>query len=387
MGFEIIKGENVEVKSVVVLLYGEPCLGKSSLALSSSKPILFDFDGGIQRCEFRSRKKCVRVTNWNIITDMYPTLEKKLQDYDTIVIDTVDSCLSQIKMSIMSDKKNYKIAKDNRAVYGKMKDEFETFLYLLLSYEKNVIFLAHETQIDKVGSEKIVPDITGKSRGLIVKRADFLGYMRMLNGERTIDFNPGDFFEAKCTGEFPLIVLPNFKKDFVAMDTFFANQLTRMKNSLLMITEDQNAALEIVDKLNKDLSEAKTVDDYHKLMKDLASVKDSLKKQLWEKIKAHAEKAGFTFDKAVKKFTVMNTAPPPSDSPAPEPVKVDEPKPEPPVPASLQMKIEEPKPEPIDIKDVPGVNLLEPISNGVPADDEPSYDDETEPAVENFDFN
>ena len=34
--------------TIKALVYGQPGLGKSTLALSTPNPVLFDFDGGVQ---------------------------------------------------------------------------------------------------------------------------------------------------------------------------------------------------------------------------------------------------------------------------------------------------------------------------------------------------
>ena len=62
----------------------------------------------------------------------------------------------------------------------------------LLNTNKSIIFTAHEKE-EKVNDQIIKrPDIVGSSGKDIVKDLDFMGYMSINGGRRTIDLNPND---------------------------------------------------------------------------------------------------------------------------------------------------------------------------------------------------
>ena len=182
------------------LIYGQPGAGKTSVALSSPQPLLIDFDNGALRVEKQYRVPTLQITNYN---NLLQILEKDnlhyLNNYKTIVIDTLGKMIDS-----MSD---YLIEKDPKLKqfdgtlsmrgWGSIKKEFQKLLKNLLNTNKSIIFTAHEKE-EKVGDQIIKrPDIPGSSCKDIVKDLDFMGYMSINGGRRTIDLNPNEAFYAK----------------------------------------------------------------------------------------------------------------------------------------------------------------------------------------------
>ena len=50
--------------TIKALIYGQPGLGKSTLALSAPNPVLFDFDGGVQRVNGAFQCPTLPVMSW-----------------------------------------------------------------------------------------------------------------------------------------------------------------------------------------------------------------------------------------------------------------------------------------------------------------------------------
>ena len=156
---------------LIGLIYGQPGVGKTSVALSSPKPLLIDFDNGALRVEKQYRVATLQVKKYNDFLEILKNDNLHyLNDYETIVIDTL----------------------------GKMVDSMADYLLKnLLNTNKSIIFIAHEKE-EKVGDQIIKrPDIAGSSGKDIVKDLDFMGYMSINGGRRTIDLNPNDAFYAK----------------------------------------------------------------------------------------------------------------------------------------------------------------------------------------------
>ena len=63
--------------------------------------------------------------------------EKELEPYDTIVIDTAETCLEYIRIYI--ENQDYKLKSNPLRMYGKLKDEFFSFLNRIIKINKNVI--------------------------------------------------------------------------------------------------------------------------------------------------------------------------------------------------------------------------------------------------------
>ena len=50
MAFRIItEDEPLSLKGIVAVIYGEPGIGKTSLAFTAEKPLLEDYDDGVKR--------------------------------------------------------------------------------------------------------------------------------------------------------------------------------------------------------------------------------------------------------------------------------------------------------------------------------------------------
>jgi hypothetical protein len=80
--------EPIVTSNLIITLFGQPGIGKSTLAYSAPKPLLFDFDGGAQRA--KGRKDTVRVHSWADVADV---AQADIAPYDTIVLDTVGRAL------------------------------------------------------------------------------------------------------------------------------------------------------------------------------------------------------------------------------------------------------------------------------------------------------
>jgi hypothetical protein len=81
--------------------------------------------------------------------------------------------------------------------WGSIKGEFQRLLKLLEGKNKSVIFVSHEKEEkvdDKVNKRIDVSGSTGKD---VIKELDFVGYMSIQGGKRTIDLSPNDSFFTK----------------------------------------------------------------------------------------------------------------------------------------------------------------------------------------------
>ena len=89
----IIKAdEPVPQNPLKIVLYGEPGVGKTSLAFTSSNPVLFDHDKGIQRSV--GRKDSARFDTWEEVMELVDG--GALKDYDTLITDTGGSLLDKL---------------------------------------------------------------------------------------------------------------------------------------------------------------------------------------------------------------------------------------------------------------------------------------------------
>lgn len=187
------------------LIYGNPGIGKTTLALSTPNPVLFDFDGGVNRVHPAHQCATVQVSSWEEALAAMAEV-RTMPEIETIVIDTVGKMLAYIEEYIKrtQPKRTRSDGSLDLQGYGVRKQLFTQFNRDCALMGKNVIYVAHEVE-DKRGDDTIVrPDISGKLVAEIIKEMDLVGYMQYdaLKG-RSIQFDPCDKFYAKNTCNMP----------------------------------------------------------------------------------------------------------------------------------------------------------------------------------------
>ena len=193
----IKKKEEIELpKSIVGCLYGQPGIGKTTLALSAPKPLLLDTDNGIHRVQSEYRVDCVQVKSYE---DILEVLEEDLSDYETIVIDTLGE-LVNFMLKYFADKDKSLITRGgtyNIKIWGFIKQEFQNLKMKLQLLNKHLIFVSH-TKEDKDGETKNYRmDVAGSTSETVTKILDFLGFCEMLGKSRSVSFTPSARFYAK----------------------------------------------------------------------------------------------------------------------------------------------------------------------------------------------
>jgi len=179
------------------LIYGQPGVGKTSLALSAPKPLLIDFDNGLRRVAKQYQTDSVQVESYQDLLDILT--KEDISIYETIVIDTLGKMIDRIGdwLAISNPKVKQADGQLSMKGWGNVKGEFQRLLKLLEGKNKSAIFIAHEKE-EKVGDDVIKrPDVAGSSGKDIVKELDFMGYMSIKNGKRTIDLAPNEAYYAK----------------------------------------------------------------------------------------------------------------------------------------------------------------------------------------------
>lgn len=158
----IKKPNELTVKNALsALIYGQPGMGKTTLALSSPQPLLLDFDGGVHRVNAAHRVDTVQISKWEEVDEVLTSGE--IAEYKTIVIDTAGKMLSFMDKYIMKNNPKMKKADGTLSLqgYGVRKNMFINFVNQVTLMGKSVIFVAHERE-EKNGEDKqIRPEIGG----------------------------------------------------------------------------------------------------------------------------------------------------------------------------------------------------------------------------------
>jgi len=287
---KIIKAnEPLTVTSLKVLVYGEPGVGKTSVASTAEAPILLDFDKGAYRTPYRS--DVMEVSNFLEIF----SISEHLKNYKTIVIDTVDTFLDFIGSHILQD--DPRLAKNKLQFYGRLKDEFTNVMKVFSAQNKDIIMISHLKEKEEGDLRIKRPAITGGSYDKVLQVADLVGFMYMANTNRVINFNPTDTSVGKNSANLDLVTVPNLNNNA----TFFKELLQKVKQSLNIAIQNEKKAVDIV-KEYKSIIEDADLEVLNSLLSDLPTLNTATKKQVWELMKRRANELNLVFDNNVKLF-------------------------------------------------------------------------------------
>ena len=295
-----------ELKSNLILkglIYGQPGIGKTTLALSANNPLLIDFDKGLHRVAPAYRSDSLQVENYEQVLELLNSDE--IQNYDTIVIDTLGKLVDRI--ADYAAKLNPKIRQADGQMsqkgWGAIKSHFQNLIKLLDAKKKSAIFIAHETEEKDDEKTKKRPDCSGSARKDIVKELDFMGYMSMAGTKRVIDFSPSEGYYAKNSiGLEGSIEVSQIKgeNNFLIKNIFEASK-RRVKEQTELAGKFESIKIMIDQRLDE-LSSLNEVNDYYKngyqKLERIWSSFEYEQVKLQEKVKA----LGFEFNKKTKEF-------------------------------------------------------------------------------------
>ena len=289
----IIKKDDVTPeRPVIIVLYGQPGSGKTSLATTADKPLILDCDRGYDRAVQRVDTLCANT--WQEVLYSIPAFK----DYKTIVGDTAKSMLDDF-LSEYVCQKNYKLRTNTLKRYGQMGDEFKAFVGALRSNGSDLIVICHDKETSEGDVTKHSPDCTGQSKDLLLRIADQVGYISMINGKRHISFEPTDNYIGKNVAQIPLTEIPDAISPEFA--TFMADIIKKVKTSIQSKSEAQRKANELITKLRGELAKVEDDESAAKLLADCKELPQIMKQPFFNEINTALTAKGFVF--ADNKFT------------------------------------------------------------------------------------
>lgn len=242
------RSDSVEIGPLVFVLYGAPGVYKTSMAFTSNKPFLIDFDGGSQRSEFR--QTALEIDKWEDVKDIEVS---DLEGYDTLVIDTVGSMLDYLTVYILKTFPRFgSNGTLNQAGWGKLKQFFSLWVKQIKSFKKDLIFVAHAKEEKKVDDIVVRVDVPGGSKEILAQQADCIGYLYAQAKDIIIDFSPTDAFVGKNPGRLQPIKIPDFDND----KSFFARLINNVRETMSSATEEQIKMADKLEELGKKAEEA-----------------------------------------------------------------------------------------------------------------------------------
>lgn len=321
MALNIISGnEPIQINQVKILVYGQPGIGKSSVGFTSNSPLCLDFDRGAYRAE--NRKDIVSISSW---TEIEKITQDDLANYNTIMIDTLGKALKLLTIDII--RRDAKLGPGGILSirgYGVLKSRFMNWIELLMTFGKDIILIAHETE-DKDGDRRIVrPDITGGARNDIPTEMDLIGYYFKDGDNRILNFNLTDYSHGKNSAGLPPLIIPHPKDN----PDFMANLISDVKSKLGKSANSQLAAKAVINEFNAKIEVLTDAEQFNTVMDEIRNLHRKGQPQLALQAKELLSKKAklsetIVYDEATKKF--ISKAPTPAPEPIQTPVLTTEP--------------------------------------------------------------
>ena len=304
MGNLIRKPSELEAKqTITMLVYGQPGVGKTTLAVSAPDAVLFDYDGGVQRINGAHQTLTVQIRSWEDTAEALDEIVTTYPDVKTIVIDTVGKMLDFMSEYIVRNNSRMKKSDGTLSLqgYGLRKSMFIDFIKKTAVLGKNIIFVAHEKE-EKRGDDTVKrPDIGGSSANDLVKELDLVGYMQMLGKDRTIAFNPTEAYYAKNTCNLPAVTKIPLVVDETGMavgdNNFVRRVLATYKKTQAVTQEETRKYDALVENIRTAVAAAGTAEELNKVLDSIAKTQVYNSKMVGEKMAAQRAKAlGLNFN-------------------------------------------------------------------------------------------
>ena len=272
------------VTTIKMLVYGQPGIGKSTMALSAPQPVLFDFDGGVQRVNVAFQCPTLQVKSWEEALQALDELKGGDVPCQTIVIDTAGKMLDFMSDYIMRNDSKMRMRDGSLSLkgYGARKVMFQNFLRDVAMMGKNIVFVAHERE-EKDGDTKIVrPEIGGSSAGDLMKELDLVGYVQAVGSDRTVYWTPQEKFYAKNTCNLPawqkIPVIVDENGNVTQQNDTLQKVFVYYENNVKKIEETRKRYNELLDEIDlaiENITDARSANEFAKAIVSTEIIWDS----------------------------------------------------------------------------------------------------------------
>jgi phage nucleotide-binding protein len=193
----------------VVWLYGAPFSGKTFFANAFPDPIMLNTDGNIKFVDapFIPIKDKVEVSGrmtkrtlaWEIFKEVIDELEKKQNDFKTIVVDLLEDVYEACRLYMYKEMGITHESDDSFRAWDKVRTEFLSTIRRLMNLDyENIILISHEDtskDITKKGGDKLTsikPNLQDKVSNKVAGMVDIVARVIADGDERVLSFKTNE---------------------------------------------------------------------------------------------------------------------------------------------------------------------------------------------------
>ena len=280
-----------DLREKIVVIYGEPKVGKTTIASQFPNALLLAFEKGYNAL---AGVMAQNVSKWSEFKKALKQLENKAvqEKFETIVVDTADLAYASCEKFIIQREGVDKIGDiPYGAGYKMVRDEFDTSLRSIPMLNYGLVMISH-AQIATVTTEdgteysKTMPTLAKQPRQVVLSMADIIGYAKSIEREgesKTVLFLRGtQQFEAGSRFKH---TPPVIKFEYEALVKAIAEAIEKEeqdKGQTTVVEKGENAYKEVelsfddlkteIKDLTAQLVESKGADVAKKAMKDLVEL-------------------------------------------------------------------------------------------------------------------
>lgn len=191
-----------------IWIYGLPFSGKTYLANQFDTPLMLNTDGNFKQVDapviriVDEVKTEGRITKrkyaWEVFQEAVDELEKKNNDFKTIIVDLVEDVYDACRIKVCIDNNWDHESDDSFKAYDIVRSEFLRTLKRLLNLDYNIVLISHEDtsrDITKKTGDKVTaikPNLQEKLALKVAGMVDICCRIKNDEGKRTISFKSNE---------------------------------------------------------------------------------------------------------------------------------------------------------------------------------------------------